>query len=65
MTPEQKAKAAAEEAERLINEADRPRIRALEIAAKEHPGYYSQQPDQPFGMWRVDGEPGVPDGSRD
>ena len=60
---EKREKAAAEAAQSLANEADRPRIRALEQARHAAPGYYARQPDQEPGIWRVDGVPGVPDGS--
>lgn len=56
MTDEEKAaRYAAEEAQRLINEADRPRIRALELARKADPAYHSRQMNNPLGIWRVDG----------
>lgn len=62
MTPEeQKVQAAREEAQRLVNEADRPRIRALELEAKAQAGYYSRQPGLPLGKWRVEAGPGIPD----
>lgn len=44
-----------DEIQRRINEADRPRLRALEKARVEAPGYYSAQPGQKPGYWRMDG----------
>lgn len=55
MTNEQIAKARAEEEQSRLNAADRPRIRALEIARRDAPGYHQPQPGQPPGVWRVDG----------
>lgn len=65
MTDEQKAamvvKAAKDEAQRLVNEADRPRLRALELEAQLAPGYWSRQTHkadgtpQQLGHWTIDG----------
>lgn len=66
MTPEEddKLRATLQEVISRANEADRPRIRALELARMAHPGYHGRQPGLPLGKWKVDGPPGIPDAGK-